>query len=113
MTILDTVKMSERPLSTNDPKVEREPPLIGDARNAVIAFLKETLDVKQVNITKLAQIDSEKGTWEAEGEVFVPNPTIKALGLPTQKEVLDCEYYLLRLDAQLNVVAYGLRDSVV
>lgn len=113
MTILDTVKMSESVESTNSPKVEREPPSTGDARNAVIAFLKETLDVKQVNITKLVQIDSEKGTWEAEGEVFVPNPTIKALGLPTQKEVLDCEYYLLRLDDQLNVVAYGLRDSVV
>jgi len=45
-------------------------------------------------------------------EVFVPNPTIKALGLPTQKEVLDCQCYLLRLDDQLNIVAYGLRDLV-
>ena len=110
--ILDSVKMSEPVLSTADPKVERKVPPIEDLKNAVIAFLKKTLEVKQVNVTKLVQMDSEKGTWEAEAEVFVPNPTIKALGLPTQKEVLDCQSYLLRLDDQLNIVAYGLRDLV-
>ena len=64
-------------------------------------------------ITKLALMDSEKGTWEAEAEVYVPNPTIRALGLPVRKEVLDCQTYLLRLDKQLNIVAYGLRGSVM
>jgi len=105
--------MLEPVQSTNGPEVERKTRSIGDVRNAVINFLKKTKpDVKQVNITKLAQIDSEKGTWEAEGEVFVPNPTIKALGLPIQKEVLECEYYLLRLDNQLDIVAYGLKESL-
>ena len=110
--ISDTVKMSETVSSTTDSKVERKVPPIEAARNAVIAFLKKTLNVKRVNVTKLAQIDSEKGTWEAEAEVFVPNPTIKALGLPTLKEVLDRQSYLLRLDDQLNIVAYGLGDLV-
>jgi len=110
--ILDRVKMSEPVLSTTDLKVERKVPPIEDLKNAVIAFLKKTLEVKQVNVTKLVQMDSEKGTWEAEADVFVPNPTIKALGLPTQKEVLDCESYILRLDDQLNIVAYGLTDLV-
>ena len=110
--ILNRVKMSEPVLSTTDPKVERKVPPIEDAKNAVIAFLKKTLNVKQVNVTKLAQIDSEKGTWEAEVDVFVPNQTIKSLGLPIQKEVLDCESYILRLDDQLNTVAYGIKDLV-
>lgn len=61
-------------------------------------------------MTKLVQLDAEKGIWEA--EVYLPNATIKALRLPVQKEVLDCHDYLLRVDGQLSVVAYGPRDSV-
>jgi len=110
--ILDAVKMSEPVHSAKNHKAEGHVPPIEDARDAVIAFLKKTLDVKHVNVTKLAVLDSEKGTWEAEAEVYVPNPTIKALGLPIQKEVLDCQPYLLRLDSQLNIVAYGLKESV-
>ena len=51
-------------------------------------------------------------SWEPEAEVYVPNATIKALGLPVQKEVLDCQLSLLRLDGQLNMVAYGHRELV-
>jgi len=113
--ILDSVRMSEpvSPPSSGEPGHRpRKPPLLEDARIAVIAFLEKAVAAKQVDVTKLAQIDTEEGTWEAEAEVYVPNPTIRALGLPVQKEVLDCQLYLLRLDGQLNIVAYGLRDSV-
>jgi len=112
--ILDTVKMSEPVRSTAGPGAEppKLPP-IEDVRDAVANFLKKMVDAKKVSITKLALMDSEKGTWEAEADVYVPNPTIKALGLPVRKEVLDCQTYLLRLDKQLNIVAYGLRDSVI
>ena len=78
----------------------------------VCDFLKHQPDVKEARVTKLVQIDAEKGMWEAEAEVYVPNPTIRALGLPVQKEVLDCHDYLLRVDGQLNITAYGLRESV-
>ena len=111
--ILDTVKMSEPVLSMAGPGAEPELPPIEDVRDAVANFVKKMPDVKKVSITKLAVMDSEKGTWEAEAEVYVPNPTISALGLPVQKEVLDCQTYLLRLDKRLNIVAYGLRDSVM
>jgi hypothetical protein len=112
--ILDALKMSEPVFSTADPGAEppKLPP-IEDVKDAVANFLKKMVDAKQVSITKLALMDSEKGTWEAEAEVYVPNPTIKALGLPVRKEVLDCQTYLLRLDKQLNIIAYGLRDSVM
>lgn len=85
---------------------------IEDVRDVAVEFLKKQPDVKRVNVTKLAQIDPEKGYWEVEAEVYVPNATIQALGLPVQKEVLDCKTYLLRVDGLLNVTAYGLRDSV-
>lgn len=112
--ILNTVIMSEPVLSTAGPGAEppKLPP-IEDVRDTVANFLKKMPDAKEVSVTKLALMDSEKGTWEAEAEVYVPNPTIRALGLPVRKEVLDCQTYLLRLDKQLNIVAYGLRDSVM
>jgi len=86
--------------------------LIEDVRKVVSEFLKQQPDVRRVNVTKLAQIDPEADSWEAEAEVYVPNTTIRNLGLPVSQEVLDCQQYLLRLDGQLNVVAYGLRDLV-
>jgi len=110
--ILNTVKMSEPVFSTVGPEAERKLPPIEDVRDAVSNFLKKMVDAKKVSVTKLAQLDSGKETWEAEADVYVPNPTIRALGLPVRKEVLDCQTYLLRLDKQLNIVAYGRRDSV-
>lgn len=113
--ILNTVSMAEPVLSASDPRAGRilaTATAIDDVRNAVCDFLKKQPDVKQVRVTKLVQIDAEKGTWEAEAEVYVPNATIRLLGLPVRKEVLDCQDYLLRVDGQLNVIAYGPRDSV-
>lgn len=112
--ILDTASVARPVFCAGDPQAERRsrPTLIDDVRNAVCDFLKRQPDVKEARVTKLVQIDAEKGIWEAEAEVYVPNLTIRALGLPVQKEVLDCHDYLLRVDGQLNVVAYGPRDSV-
>ena len=104
--------MAQPVLSASDPKAERNVCPIEAARNAVIDFLKRMPDVQLVNVTKLAQIDAEKGSWEAEAEVYVPNATINALGLPVRKQVMDCQLYLLRLDGQLNIVAYGHRELV-
>ena len=116
-SILDRVKLSEpvespeteRDASTRE---ERHTSTIDDARDAVLDFLKKTLDdVRRVSVQKLVQIDPEKGTWEAEADVYVPNATIKGLRLPVQREVLDCQVYLLRLDG-VNITAYALKDSV-
>ena len=85
---------------------------VEEVGNAAEAFLKKLPDIKRVKVTKMAQIDPEKGYWEVEADVFVPNATIQALGLPVQKEVLDCQTYLLRVDGRLRIVAYGRRDSI-
>ena len=112
MNILHTLNMSEPVLSPTGPGAERKLPPIEDVRDAVANFLKKMPDAKKVSVTKLVLMDSEKGTWEAEAQVYVPNLTIRTLGLPVRKEVLDCQAYLLRLDKHLNIVAYGLKDAV-
>lgn len=86
---------------------------VRDCVRVVRAFLEsEVEEARRVVVAKVAQIDAEAGTWEAEADVYVPNPTIRSLALPVRKEVLECECYLLRLDRQLNVVAYGRSDVV-
>jgi len=112
-SILDNVRMAERVSSAHGPQAERKVLPIANARDAVIDFLNKMLpDVRHINIVKLALMDPEQGGWEAEAEVCVPNATVKALGLPTRRPVLDRQAYLLRLDGEGNVTAYGLTDSV-
>ena len=111
-SILDKVRMAERVSSASGPQGGRTLPPIEEVRKAVIDFLSKMPDVRRTDLIKLALMDPEEGGWEAEAEAHVPNATIKVLGLPVRKEVLDCQTYLLRLDGQLNVTAYGRRDSV-
>jgi len=113
-SVLDQLRMSEPVSRAGASRAEPNLPIpaIADVRDAVIDFFKEMPEVREVKVAKVALMDSKEGTWEAEAEVYVPNETIKALGLPVQKEVLDCRSYLLRVDGGLNVVAYGLTDSV-
>ena len=112
-SILNNVRMAEGVSSASGPQAERKVLPIGNARDAVIGFLSKMLpDARHINIVKLALMDPEQGGWEAEAEVQVPNATVKALGLPTRRPVLDRKAYLLRLDGEGNVTAYGLTDSV-
>ena len=88
-------------------------PTTAALQNAVTDFLTESLrNVKSVNIVKLVPIDEYEGTWEVEAEVWQPNATIESLGMRTQRPVLDRALYLLRLDRNLQISAYGLKDSV-
>ena len=112
-SIFDHVTMAQRVAQPGTEEQRRPPPSIDQLVNATQGFLLRTIpDVLQATVTKLAVIDSEKGLWEAEADVQVPNATVKALGLPTRRPVVDTETYLLRLDEELNILAYGLRDSV-
>jgi len=108
--ITKSITMAKLVQSPSNPQDQRRS--IEDVRKVASDFLKQQPDVRRVNVTKLVQIDPEAGSWEAEAEVYVPNTTIRNLGLPVSKEVLDCQQYLLRVDGQLNIIAYGLRDLV-
>ena len=110
--ILDTLTKGEKQESDVEAKLRVPAAGIDDVRNAVYDFLKKQMDFREMSVVKLVSIDPEKGTWEAEAEVYTPNKAIRALGLPVQREVLDCRDYLLRVDGQLKIIAYGPKDSV-
>ena len=112
-SILDSVTMAQRVSQPGTEEQHQDPPSMRRLVNAARDFLLTTIsDARSATVTKMAVIDSAKHLWEAEADVQVPNATIKALGLPTQRPVLDTQEYLLRLDEQLNVLAYGPKDSV-
>lgn len=84
---------------------------IKDAQTAVRDFLENSLpDVSRVNITKVAKIESSEGGWEAEADVWQPNPTLQSLNIHTRRPVLDQEHYLVRLDNLLNILAYQIGE---
>ena len=87
-------------------------PTLTDARTAVQAFLREALpEVWRVDVTRIAPLASHEAVWEADAVVWQPNATIQALQLSTERPVFDQNCYLVRLDGQLNVVAYEMRET--
>ena len=75
-------------------------------------FLTDALHaVQRVDVVKVAPVLSGDAAWEAEAEVWQPNPTLKSLGIETGRPVLDHNHYLVRLDALLNVLEYELMES--
>jgi len=91
-------------------------PSMDALRTAACHFLQEALPgVDRVHIVKMASVEVDRKTWwEAEAEVWQPNETIQSLRLATRlkRPVLDEHLYLLRLDSQLNVIAYGLKEEL-
>ena len=83
---------------------------IEDARLAASRFLKKQPGVKYASITRLGRAAADKGCWEAEAEVYIPNTTIRMLGLRVRRQVLDRRLYVLRLDSELNVVSYEFKE---
>ena len=89
----------------------RRPRLV-EAQAAVRVFLQEALpDVHRVDITKVIRIEFDGGAWEADAAVWQPNAAIQALGLSTERPVLDQNFYVVRLDAELNVIGYEIKES--
>lgn len=81
-------------------------------RPAVGECLQKNLDAMRLNEAKLPSVDPKKGFQAAEADVYMSNKTIRNFGLPVAKQVLDIQQYLLRLDRQSNIAAYGLKDLV-
>jgi hypothetical protein len=96
---------------TTERLADRRPTLV-DARAAVQTFLREALpEVWRVDVTRVAPVESHEAVWEADAVVWQPNATIQALQLSTQRPVLDQNFYVVRLDGQLNVNGYEIRES--
>jgi len=91
--------------------IDRQPS-VAEVRTTVCGFLEGVLaDVQRVNIVGFTSVDADQGVWEVEAEVWQPNATIAALGLRMQHPVLDRNCYAVRLDAGLNVLAYGPKQT--
>lgn len=74
---------------------------IEEVGKAVSEFLRETLNVKDVKVIKVAKVENY---WETEAEVYEESSFIKSLGLPTR--VQDRNIYAVKLDAELEVQSY-------
>jgi hypothetical protein len=83
-----------------------------EAQAVAREFLTDALPaVKRVDVVKVTPTLLGDAVWEAEAEVWQPNPTLASLGIETGRPVLDHNHYLVRLDALLNVLEYELRES--
>lgn len=74
---------------------------IGEAGQAVVEFLKNTLGVQEVKVIKATKVDDG---WEAEAEVYEENSFLKSVGLPTK--VQDRNLYAVKLSDSLEVESY-------
>jgi len=74
---------------------------IGEAGQAVVEFLKRTLNIEDVKVIKAAKIDDG---WETEAEVYEQNSFLKSVGLPTK--VQDRNIYTVTLSDSLEVESY-------
>jgi len=79
---------------------------IDDSRKEVVDFLKKTLNVKDVKVTKVTKVADG---WETEAEVYEASSFIKSLGLPTK--VQDRNIYVVRLNKSLDVESYELKGQ--
>jgi hypothetical protein len=79
---------------------------IEKAREAVIEFLKKTLNVKVVKIIKAAKVSEG---WEIEAEVYEESSFIKSLGLPTR--IQDRNIYAVKLDDSLGIQSYERKSQ--
>ncbi len=77
-----------------------------ETKKAVIEFLKETLNAKDVKVLGVTRIVDE---WEAEAEVYEESSFIKALGLSTR--VQDRNIYVVKLDSSLEVQSYQRKEE--
>jgi hypothetical protein len=94
------------------PQIEDLRPTLVDAQRTVRAFLKESLpDVHRVDVTKVVSLGSGRVAWEALAVVWQPNSIIQALGLSTERPVLDQNTYLVQLDDRLNVIGYETQEA--
>jgi len=74
---------------------------IGEAGQAVVEFLKRTLNIEAVKVVKATKVDDG---WETEAEVYEENSFLKSVGLPTK--VQDRNIYTVKLSDSLEVESY-------
>lgn len=80
---------------------------IEETSKTVSEFLKKLLHVDEGKI-KVIRTIRDNGGWETEVEVYEESSFIKSLGLPTK--VQDRNIYMVKLDDNLEILSYGLKE---
>ena len=87
-------------------------PSLVDVQAAARRFLQEALpEARRVDVIRVLPAGGGDGGWEVEAGVWQPNAAIQALGLSMQRTVLDQNFYVVRLDSRLDVVAYETTEA--
>jgi len=81
---------------------------VGEAGQAVVEFLKHTLNVQDVKVIKATKVDDG---WDTEAEVYEESSFIKSLGLPTR--VQDKNIYRVKLTDSLEIESYERQEHPV
>ncbi len=78
---------------------------IDEVRAAIEDFFKKTINknVRVIRITK------EDDGWSGDAEIYEESSFIKSLGLPTR--VQDRNIYYVKLNDELDVISYGLKEE--
>ena len=79
---------------------------IDEVRTKIENFFKNTLkksDVKVIRITK------EDDGWSGDAEIYEESSFIKSIGLLTK--VQDRNIYYIKLNDELDVMSYGLKEE--
>ena len=79
---------------------------IEEARKLSSEFLKNTLNVKDAKVIKIAKVGDG---WQAEVEVYEESSFIKSLGLPTRMQ--DRNIYGVKLNDNLEVQSYERKSQ--
>jgi hypothetical protein len=81
---------------------------IGEAGQAVVEFLKRTLNIEDIKIIKATKVDDG---WETEAEVYEQSSFLKSVGLPTK--VQDRNIYAVKLNDSLEIESYERQEHPV
>jgi hypothetical protein len=96
---------------TSDGLTPKRPSLVA-VQAAARRFLEEALpEASRVDVIRVAPASGGEEGWEVEAAVWQPNAAIQALGLSMQHAVLDQNFYLVRLDSGLDVIAYQSNEA--
>jgi len=78
---------------------------IDEVRTKIENFFKNTLK----SSAKVIRITKEDDGWSGDAEIYEESSFIKSLGLPTR--VQDRNIYEIKLNDELDVISYGLKEE--
>ena len=102
-----------RPTMEGPAPISAKPPSGGSlakAREAVLDFLRNEFQTREIRITKITRSPDGAAGWSAEAEILVPNLSIKTLGLPLSQEVLEKQFCVVEIDSDMTVTSYEVVD---